>query len=179
MTYVEIFLLAFALSVDACIVSFSYGLAFSQKCLKTALMLALFTGSFQGIMPVVGYYLTSIVKSFIAPFAEIIVFTIFLFLGVKFIKEAFEVNKSKPNCIGFLCLFLIGIATSIDAFSAGISLALYSNHILKPAMLITLITFINSLLGFYIGGKLKHLPTKSLEIFAGVILIFLGIKALV
>lgn len=179
MTHIEIFLLAIALSVDACIVSFSYGLTFNQKRLKTALMLALFTGGFQGLMPIIGYYLTSMVKSVIAPFADIIVFTIFLFLGVKFIKEAFETNKTKPNCIGFACLLLIGIATSIDAFSAGISLALYGNNILKSAILITLITFINSLLGFAIGGKLKHLPTKSLELLAGLILIGLGIKVLI
>ena len=81
--------------------------------------------------------------------------------------------------MGFVCLLLIGIATSIDAFSAGISLALYGNHILKPALLITIITFINSLIGFTIGGKLKNLPTKSLEVIAGLVLIFLGIKAII
>ena len=147
MTYLEIFLLALALSVDACVVSFSYGLTFNQNRLKTALLLAGFTGFFQGLMPAIGYHLTTFVKSFIAPYASLIVFTIFVFLGAKFIKEAFETQKTKPCCIGLACLFLIGIATSIDAFSAGISLSLYGNHILKPALLITFITFINSLLG--------------------------------
>ena len=178
MTYLEIFLLALALSVDACVVSFSYGLTFNQNRLKTALLLAGFTGFFQGLMPAIGYHLTTFVKSFIAPYASLIVFTIFVFLGAKFIKEAFETQKTKPCCIGLACLFLIGIATSIDAFSAGISLSLYGNHILKPALLITFITFINSLLGFKLGGKLKNMPTKSLEITAGLILIGLGIKAI-
>ena len=179
MSYLEIILLALALSVDACVVSFSYGITFNQNRLKTALMLAGFTGGFQGLMPIIGYHLTSFVKSFIAPYADIVVFTIFLFLGIKFIKEAFDTNKEKPNCMGFVCLLLIGIATSIDAFSAGITLALYGNHILKPALLITIITFINSLIGFTIGGKLKNLPTKSLEVIAGLVLIFLGIKAII
>jgi len=178
MTYLEIFLLALALSVDACVVSFSYGLTFNQNRLKTALLLAGFTGFFQGLMPAIGYHLTTFVKSFIAPYASLIVFTIFVFLGAKFIKEAFETQKTKPCCIGLACLFLIGIATSIDAFSAGISLSLYGNHILKPALLITFITFINSLLGFKLGGKLKNMPTKSLEVTAGLILIGLGIKAI-
>jgi putative Mn2+ efflux pump MntP len=178
MTYLEIFLLALALSVDACVVSFSYGLLFNQNRLKTAFLLAGFTGFFQGLMPAIGYHLTTFVKSFIAPYASLIVFTIFVFLGVKFIKEALEAKKAKPCCIGLACLFLIGIATSIDAFSAGISLSLYGNHILKPALLITFITFINSLLGFKLGGKLKNMPTKSLEITAGLILIGLGIKAI-
>ena len=73
---------------------------------------------------------------------------------------------------------LIGVATGIDAFSAGISLSLFGNHILKPAILIAVVTFVNSLLGFSLGGKLKNLPTQGLEIFAGLLLILLGVKAL-
>ena len=87
-------------------------------------------------------------------------------------------KKQNPLCIAITCLLLIGIATSIDAFSAGISLSLYGNRILKPAFLIMFITFINSLLGFWIGGKMKNMPTKFLEIFAGIILIILAIKAI-
>ena len=177
MTSLEIFLLAIALSVDACIVSFSYGIAFNHNRFKNALLLAIFTGLFQGIMPAIGYYLTSFVKDAISSYADLIIFIIFTFLGLKFIKEAFDSKKNKPLCISIACLFLIGIATSIDAFSAGISLSLYGNKIFKPALLITIITFINSLLGFKVGGRLKNLPTKNLEILAGVILICLGIKA--
>ena len=178
MTHLEIFLLALALSVDACVVSFSYGVCFNQNRLKNSLLLASFTGIFQGLMPCISYYLTSFFKTHIGPYAKIIVFTIFIYLGFKFIKESFENNKNKPNCIGIGCLLLIGIATSIDAFSAGISLSLYGNRILKPALLITIVTFINSIIGFAVGQKLKNLPTKSLEIGAGLILISLGIKAL-
>ncbi len=178
MTHLEIFLLALALSVDACVVSFSYGISFNQNRIKISLLLATFTGFFQGLMPVIGYHLTTFVKTFIAPFADLIVFTIFMFLGIKFIKEAFDKDKKAPCCIGLVCLFLIGIATSIDAFSAGISLSLYGNRIFKPALLITFITFINSLLGFKLGENLKNMPTKSLEITAGGILICLGLKAI-
>ena len=176
MSYLEIFLLALALSIDACVVSFSYGLSFKENRLKTALLLATFTGVFQGLMPILGYFLTSFVRTFIEPYAPWIIFAIFVFLGVKFIKEAFT-EKQKPCCIGITCLLLIGIATSIDAFSAGISLSLSGNKILKPAFLITIITFVNSVLGFVIGGKLKHMPTRSMEIFAGMLLIALGLKA--
>lgn len=178
MSYLEIILLALALSVDAMVVSFSYGILFNEKRTKNALLLAFSTGFFQAAMPVFGYYLTNIIKSYIAPYASIIVFTIFVYLGIKFIKEAFDKNKETPKCISAACLIMIGIATSIDAFSAGISLALYGNRILKPILLIGMITFINSLAGFKLGGKLRHLPTVGLETFAGLVLIALGIKAI-
>lgn len=178
MSYFEIVILAFALSIDACVVSFSYGLAFTQNRLKNSILLALFTGVFQGIMPLIGYFLTGFVKTFIQPYAKFIVLFIFLYLGIKFIKEAFDKDREKSLCLDIKCLILLGIATSIDAFSAGISLSLFGNKIIKPALLIAVVTFLNSNLGFYLGGKLKHLPTKALEISAGCLLIFLGIKAL-
>ena len=177
MTHIEILLLALALSIDACVVSFTYGLTFNKNRLKNALLLAFFTGIFQGIMPAFAYKLTGFIKSFIEPYSQVIVFVIFMFLGIKFIKEAFETKKN-PLCIGVACLFLIGVATSIDAFSAGISLSLYGNRILKPAILITIITFINSLIGFWFGGKFKNMPSRSLEIMAGSVLIVLALKAL-
>lgn len=178
MSYISIILLAIALSIDACVVSFSYGLVFIQNRLKNSMLLAACTGLFQAFMPVIGYYLTGLVKTFIAPYASLIVFLIFTYLGVKFIIEAFEKEKEQKLCIDLKCLLLVGFATSIDAFSAGISLSLFGNRILKPAILIGVITFINSKLGFSLGGKLRHLPTKSLEIGAGILLILLGIKSL-
>ena len=177
MSYFEIILLALALSIDACVVSFTYGLCYNVQRIKNSLSLAVFTGAFQALMPVLGYYITELVKDFISPFSSVIVFVIFLYLGIKFIIDAFQ-EKSKPVCIGIVCLLLIGVATSIDAFSAGISLSLYGNRILKPALLIGSITFINSLLGFWAGGKLKNMPSKLLEILGGSILIILAIKAI-
>ena len=179
MSCIEIFFLAIALSIDACIVSFSYGLTFNQNRLKNMLMLSFCTGIFQGIMPAIGYFLTGFVKSFIEPYAGFIVFFIFMYLGIKFIKEAYEVEKQKKLCIDIKCLLLLGIATSIDAFSAGISFSLYGNNICKPAFLIAFITFVNSSLGFIAGGKLKYLPSKSLEVSAGIVLIILAIKAVI
>ena len=128
-------------------------------------------------MPCLGYFLTGFVKECIEPYSKFIVFVIFVYLGIKFIKEAFEKDREKQLCIDLKCLILIGIATSIDAFSAGISLSLFGNRILKPSLLIAIVTFVNSALGFHIGGKLRHMPVRNLEISAGLVLIFLGIKA--
>ena len=179
MSYISIILLAIALSIDACVVSFSYGLILNENRIKNSLYLALTTAFCQGLMPIIGYFLTGFVKGFIEPYSKFIVFFIFVYLGIKFIKEAFESERKKQLCLDIKCLIFVGIATSIDAFSAGISLSLFGNKIFKPALLIAFVTFVNSIIGFYAGGKLKFLPVKSLEILAGMLLIFLGIKALI
>ena len=179
MSYFSIFILALALSIDACVVSFSYGLKYDKERIKNAVLLSSFTGIFQGLMPVIGYFLTNFVREYIYPYTDLIVFLIFSYLGFKFIIEAFQKREEKIICIDLKCLFLIGVATSIDAFSAGISFSLYGNHILKPALLIAAVTFINSNIGFYTGGKLKNLPSKYMEITAGILLLILGLKAIV
>lgn len=181
MSYISIFILALALSIDACVVSFSYGIKYNQMRYKNSMLLAVFTGVFQGVMPIFGYFLTNIVREYIQPYADLIVFLIFSYLGFKFIMEACQPQKEKDRnlCIDLKCLLLIGVATSIDAFSAGISLSLYGNHILKPALLIAFVTFVNSHLGFYAGGRFKHLDTKNLEVFAGILLLILAAKAVI
>lgn len=178
MSYISVILLAFALSVDAATVSFSYGLILKNMRNKNAFLLALFTGFFQAIMPVIGYFLTSAVKQYIMPYGKFIIFVIFIYLGIKIITDAFREKPNRITCLDIKCLICIGIATSIDAFSAGISLSLYGNNILKPAALIGFVTFINSLLGFFAGVKLQQLPAKFIEISAGLLLILLGLKAL-
>lgn len=179
MNYYEIVLLAYALSIDACVVSFSYGLTFSNNFIKNSLKLSLTTSLFQAFMPIIGYFLTNLVKDFIQPYASWIVFSIFIYLGIRFIYEAYQTNKEKHLCLDAKCLLLLGIATSIDAFSAGISLSLMGNHILKPAILIGLVTFINAITGYFIGNKIRHLSTRNLEIIAGMLLLLLGIKAVI
>ena len=178
MSLTEIFLLAIALSIDACVVSFTYGLIIEKQKRINSLLLAIFTGFFQFLMPILGYYLANLLHKYIEEFASVIVFVIFTYLGIKFIKESFETQSVKPKCLSVGCLFFVALATSIDAFSSGISLLLSGNRILYPAILIGIITFFNALLGFWSGFVLKKFPAKYLEITGGLILIGLGIKAL-
>ena len=178
MNFIQIILLAIALSIDAMAVSFSQGLIFKKNKRKNSLILAFFLGFFQFLMPILGYFLSYTVYEYLKIVNTWIVFGIFIFLGIKFIKEAFE-EKRTPSCISMACLLLIGIATSIDAFSAGISLMLAGNHIAKPALLIGLITFVNSIGGFNLAKFFRKLPSKALEITAGAALILLGFKALI
>lgn len=175
MNLIDIILIAFALSIDACVVSFTYGINQKSKILKSALSLAIFTGFFQGFMPYLGGICTNFIQSIIEPYTKWIVFVIFLYLGINFIKGAFKKKKNVQK-LSFPILLLIAIATSIDAFSAGIPLSLKCDCICFPAILISLITFINSLIGFYTGRIFKKFNPQLLNIIGGLILIILAIK---
>ena len=178
MNFSELILLAFALSIDACVVAFSYGLCIENTKRLSSLALATCTGFFQAFMPVIGYFFTDLVKTFIEPYSRFIVFIIFAYLGYTFIKEGLTKEKPKKLCVSLKALFLIGIATSIDAFSAGISLSLTNTSIKLSALLIGAITFINTLIGYWSGYGLKVFNPKYLQILGGLILIGLAIKNL-
>lgn len=178
MSFITIILLAVALSIDACVVSFAHGLVLPDKRVRNSLMLALFTGVAQGIMPTIGYFSTQVVYKYVAPASKWLVFTIFLYLGIKFIQEAFEKDKEIPLCLSLQCLFMIAIATSIDALAAGVSISLTKTPILFPTCLIACTTFMFAILGYWSGCCLKKFSTKYLEIFAGLVLIALALKSL-
>lgn len=180
MQLLEIIFLAIALSIDASVVSFSQGLVFTENKRKTALHLALAFGFAQAIMPVIGWFLALSIYSYVERFAHWIAFTIFLILGLKFIMDAFGKKEEKVGspCLSMRCILLLAVATSIDAMTAGATLYFTKAEILIPVIIIGIITFINSLIGFWSGYMFKKFPSKLLEIAAGVILIALGVKVL-
>ena len=181
MLLIEIFLLGIALSIDACVVSFSQGLIVKKDRTKNAISLALSVGLFQGIMPVIGWYLCYTIDDYIRDYASWLAFSIFMILGLKFIYDAFQEDGCNCDCdckgIFLTCLVFLGIATSIDAFIAGASIYFLDTQIWLPALVITILTFVNSIIGFVSGDLCKNLPTKWLEIIAGLILILIGIKS--
>ncbi|MCR4662510.1 MAG: manganese efflux pump [Endomicrobiaceae bacterium] len=181
MNYTDVFFLGIALSIDATIVSFAQGLIFNEKKFKFSVVLALFVGFFQFLMPLIGWLFANSFYNYFKVVSHIIIFIIFTCLGIKFIYDALKSNeeaKNTNNYINFFYLLTVGTATSIDALGAGFSLRFYPISILISSILIGLITFINSIIGFYCGQILKKLPSKFLEILGGLILIGLGIKAL-
>lgn len=174
----SIILIAIALSIDACVVSFAHGLILEKNRLKNLLQLAVVTAVFQAVMPIIGYFVTRPFYKYLEPVGKWIIFAIFMYLGIKIIKESFEEDRDIPCCLSFQCLIFIGIATSIDALAAGITFAITSTDIFKAAVIIGITTFIFSAVGFLGGYCLKKLPTRFLEIFAGILLIFLSVKSL-
>lgn len=179
MSLTEIILLAIALGLDCFLVSFSQGLIFNKNKKRNSLALALTMGLFQGGMPLLSYYPTGLVYDYLVKYSSVIVCIIFTILGGKFIYEALQEKEDIQICtIGFKCLILMGIATSIDALGAGVGLKLVNADIITSICYIGAVSFIMSLAGFWIANKIHNIPSKYLEITGGIILIGLGIKAL-
>ena len=181
MSIFDIFILAIALSIDATIVSFSNGLIFTKNRTINSFLLAFSVGFFQFLMPVIGYFFANLIVDFVQPYSAYIVFIIFLVLGIKFIIDAFKTDGQNEICQSNLCfkyIFVVSVATSIDALSAGVSLSLSGDKIFSPSIVIGVVTFINSLIAFWTGNLFKNLQTKYLTVFGGVILIALAFKIL-
>lgn len=183
MIWFDVFLLAVALSIDAFIVSFSCGLVVKKNKKKNGYKMAAANGFAQFAMPVLGWYGTNTIGDYVGAFDHWIVFFVFLILGLKFIKDAMENKEASCNLpvkhITFKVLLIASFATSIDAFVAGVSLYFISVSIWLAAILIGVVTFINSLIGFRMNKLFKKIPTKYIEAAAGVILITLGTKILI
>ena len=181
---IECILLGLALSIDATVVSFSQGLVFTKNKRKNSTLLAFFVALFQFLFPIIGWWLATFIEGFVSGFANWIAAAIFTALGTKFILDAInKKNEEEEQCtlatpyLSLKFLLLVSVATSIDALGAGISLKFLNAPILLPALIIGVITFINSLIGFWSGYCFKSFDTTKLEISAGIILVLLGIKS--
>ena len=178
MDLIDIILLAIALGVDCLVVSFSQGLIFTSKRTINSLRLALCMGLFQGLMPILGYTGAHGVYDFLVPYSDWIVFIIFFIMGIHFIIEAFNQKvQEQICCIDLKCLIGFGIATSIDALISGVSLRLTSTNMIMACLIIGIMSFIMSLVGFWSGNRLKNLPSKYLEITGGLIFLILAVKS--
>ena len=180
MSYISIILLAIALSIDACVVSFSYGITFTQKRLKNALSLAVCTGLFQGIMPIIGYFLGRSCYDLIKDYDHWIAAALLFLIGANMIREALSGEEEDVNAdIGFKVMLILAIATSIDALAIGISIAMDSDgSIFASALVIGVITMVISMVGVKIGSVFGDRFGTKAEILGGVILILIGVKVI-
>ncbi|MGB8232615.1 MAG: manganese efflux pump, partial [Methanobacterium sp.] len=100
-------------------------------------------------------------------------------VGIKMIYESFSVEEDNNNDFSLKEITILAIATSIDAFVVGISLALLNTPVIEPAIIIGIVAFILSFIGVYIGKRIGYLFGKQIEIIGGVILILIGISILI
>ena len=180
MTLFTIILLAVALGMDAFAVSIASGITIKDLRVRHSLIIATWFGLFQAIMPLLGWIGGIKLHRFISEIDHWIVFGLLLFIGSKMIYGAFqgETVKKKSNPMDVSVLFALSIATSIDAFAAGVSFALLDVWIVTPVIIIGIITFIMSFTGVWIGNRGTHFFEKKMEAVAGVVLISIGIKVL-
>ncbi len=178
---IEIIILAVILSLDILTVAFTQGLVFTNNKVINSLKLSFAVGIFHFVMLILGGFCGLGISRFAHSISHLVIFLIFLFLGVKFIIDALK-DKDENFCIGNICftnIILIAFATSIDALGVGVSVYFTSVGIVKSALIIGFTAALFSNLGFLLGNFFKKLPSKALEIFAGLVLILFGIKALI
>ena len=185
MSIIEIILLSFGLAMDAFAVSICKGLTLKKMDWKKSLIAGGYFGVFQAIMPLIGYFLIKLFKqneeisNFITKYDHWIAFILLIIIGINMIIESFAKEEVDGN-FGFKTMFVLAIATSIDALSVGITFATMelAINIYWTVLIIGGITFILSALGVFIGNVFGLKFKQPAEIVGGVVLILIGLKIL-
>jgi len=179
MGIVEIILVSLGLSMDAFAVSICKGLSMKKLSIKNIIIIGLYFGIFQCIMPLIGYYLGSTLESFITSVDHWIAFLLFVFIGLNMIKDAFIKNDIDSNDkVDFKTMIVLAVATSIDSLAIGLTLAFLNTNIIMSVLSIGITSFIVSVLGVLIGNKFGSRLGKKAQVIGGVVIIIIGLKIL-
>ena len=179
----ELFLLAVGLSMDAFAVSVCKGLAMPRATFKGQMTCGVWFGGFQALMPTIGFFLGAMFADAIVAFDHWIAFGLLAIIGANMLKEALENDcdccEGHDADMSVKTMFVMAVATSIDALAVGISLAMAGNvNIWMAAALIGITTCVLSALGVKIGNIFGSRFEKKAEAAGGIILILLGLKIL-
>lgn len=182
MKFYELILIGLSLAMDAFAVSLCKGLSMKKFNHRHAVIIALFFGGFQMLMPCLGYLLGTLLDDFIGDYDHWIAFSLLCFLGGKMIFEAIKSKSDEAACdcekLNYKELTVMSVATSIDALAVGITFAFLEVSLLVSATTIGVITFILCYIGVIAGFKFGAKNRKAAEIAGGVILILMGLKIL-
>lgn len=179
MEITSILLIGIGLAMDAFAVAICKGLSMKKLEWKKAIIIALYFGIFQAVMPVIGYFLGTSFESLVTQIDHWIAFILLGIIGMNMIKEAFDKCCENANDkVDFKTMIVLAIATSIDALAIGITFAFLKTNITLAAIIIGIVTFVLSLMGVKIGNKFGNKYQKKAEIFGGIILILIGTKIL-
>lgn len=177
MELITVLLLAVGLAMDAFAVSICKGLAVRKVTIRTMVIVGLWFGVFQGVMPVIGYVSGSAFYDLISEYDHWIAFILLFLIGANMIREALsDEDEGVDDNLGFRTMLLLAIATSIDALAVGISLAMTGDGIVEPALIIGVVTMIISMFGVWIGSRFGDRYGKKAELVGGVILILIGLR---
>ena len=181
MGYFTLFFIALGLAMDAFAVSVSNGICYKNAGFKEAFNTALTFGVFQALMPLIGYFAGRTVSDAVAFIDHWIALVMLCFIGGSMIVGAIKEMKNPPreDCKQYCTikdLIVQGVATSIDAFAVGISLAVIDTNIFMAVGLIGVVTFICCVVGVLLGKNFGFFMKDKAEILGGCILIIIGIK---
>ena len=181
--YIELLLMGMGLAMDAFAVSICKGLAMRKVNKKQAFVIALFFGGFQALMPFVGWVLGIQFESYITSIDHWIAFVLLGFIGGKMIVEALKPEEeieidSMDAPLDLKELFILAIATSIDALAVGITFAFLNYPIVEAVTIIGIVTFFICIGGVYVGNFFGNKYKNKAEFAGGLILVLLGLRIL-
>lgn len=180
MGLLELFLIAVGLSMDAFAVSVCKGLSTQKLKIKHYIIIGVWFGGFQALMPTIGYFLGSTFEKYITAYDHWIAFVLLGFIGGNMIREALSKDEEKANdSFSIKTMSVLAVATSIDALAVGITFALLPDvNIVAAVSFIGAMTFIISALGLKIGNIFGMKYKSKAEFAGGIILILIGTKIL-
>ena len=171
--------LAVGLAMDAFAVSICKGLAMREKVLKKGIIVGLWFGGFQALMPTIGFFLGTQFKDQITSIDHWIAFVLLGLIGINMVKEALSNDEEQADdSIAVKEMFMLAVATSIDALAVGITFAFLNVHIVSAVLMIGVCTFLISFVGVKIGNIFGTKYKSKAELAGGIILILLGFKIL-
>ena len=181
MGVIELLLLSIGLAMDAFAVSVCKGISMKKINCKKSCIIGLWFGGFQALMPTIGYFLGSAFESLVTNIDHSIAYILLGIIGGNMIKEAFckeKEDEESNDDISFKTMFVLAVATSIDALAIGITFAFLKVNLLLAISMIGIITFVISIIGTKVGNKFGSKYEKKAELAGGIILILIGIKIL-
>ena len=183
MGFFEIFMIGVGLSMDAFAASVCKGLNMRRMNIKNMLVIGLFFGGFQALMPAVGWVLGKQFENYITSEDHWVAFALLVFIGGKMIYDVFEDKGEddygeKTDRVDVKEIFTLAIATSIDALAVGISFAFLQVDIVKAASVIGITTFLLSAAGVAVGNIFGAKYEKKATLAGGIILVLIGLKIL-
>ena len=178
MSLVELFILAVGLSMDAFAVSICKGLSLGKITKKHMAIAGAWFGGFQALMPLIGYFLGSFFADMITKYAHWIAFVLLIIIGGNMIKEAMGEEEKVDACMDAKEMFILAIATSIDALAVGVTFAFLKVQIVPSVSFIGCVTFVCSAIGVKIGSIFGSKYRSKSEFCGGMILILIGLKIL-
>lgn len=178
MGLLELFILAVGLSMDAFAVSVCKGLSLGKIKAKHMCAAGLWFGGFQALMPLIGYFAGKFFADMITEYDHWIAFILLAFIGGSMIKEAFGEEECADSSMDGKTMFLLAVATSIDALAVGVTFAFLKVAIVPAVSFIGIVTFVCSAIGVKIGSIFGVKYKSKAELCGGIILILIGLKIL-